>query len=500
MNIADWIERHAGFVPDKPALWFREKPVTYAALQAAVSETARVLVHSLGLSRGDRIAYLGLNSADQIVLTFAAARAGVMIVPLNWRLAAPEHAYILEDCGAEVLFLQQAFADHAAGIAGPIRTVGVDFRPENASALEDLRAAVSGPPVSAGAMQDPVLLCYTSGTTGRPKGAVLTQDVLFWNALNACHMHDMTAEDRVLTVLPMFHVGGLNIQTLPALYCGATVILHDRFNPVQTLAAIAADTPSLTVQVPATLEALLKQPQWMETNLSSLRAISIGSTDVPTDMMRACHDRGVPVIQVYGATETAPVAVYQRTEDSETRFGSIGHAGLHTDIRIVDRDGNDLPDGEPGEILVRGPHVVQEYWNDPEQTGNAFRHGWFHSGDVAYRDDAGWLWFRDRIKNVIISGGENIYPAEVERVLRELPGISEVAVVGREDEKWGSVPVAVLACNGTPVTLEGLTARLDGRLAKYKCPKDVVTVAALPRNAMGKVDIEAVRELAKGPS
>jgi fatty-acyl-CoA synthase len=287
-----------------------------------------------------------------------------------------------------------------------------------------------------------VLIAYTSGTTGRPKGAVFTHRALYCNALNSHDMHGMTAAERVLTILPLFHVGGLNIQTLPALFLGAEVALLPRFEPGATLATIAAFEPTLTVQVPATLKALLEHPAFATTDFSCLRAITTGSTDVPRELIRAFHARGVPVIQVYGATETAPIAIYQKPGDAFTTEGSIGRAGLHTEIRLVRPDGTDCAPDEPGEVWVRGAHLASGYWNgvDPE----SFAEGWFHSGDVARCDASGLYWFHDRVKNVIISGGENIYPAELERVLNALPGLREAAVVGRPDAHWGAVPVAVV--------------------------------------------------------
>lgn len=496
MDIGHWIDRHAGFTPDKVAVRTGREEISYADLAGRIDKAARLMSGELGLTRGDRIAYLGLNSAEQIVLTFAAARAGLSIVPLNWRLAAPELAFILKDSEAKLLFVEEAFRDRIQDPIPGLRTYGSNFASGDIPSLADLMAATGdGALKFEGGPKDALLLCYTSGTTGRPKGAVLTQDAILCNAMNAQHMHDMTANDHVLTVLPMFHVGGLNIQTTPVLHCGGTVTLHARFDPATTLKAIEKLRPTLTVQVPATMEAMIRHPDWEATDLSSLRVVATGSTDVPTDLIEAFHSRDLPVIQIYGSTETAPVAVYQRSDDARSRFGSIGRAGLHTEIRLVDAEGRDVPDGEPGEILVRGRHVATGYWNEPEQTAKAFRDGWFHSGDIAHRDQDGWLWFRDRVKNVIISGGENIYPAEIERVLREVPGIVEVAVVGRPDERWGSAPVAVVACSDPAMTPACVAAAFEGRLARYKHPKDVFIVEALPRNAMGKVVLDTVREL-----
>jgi fatty-acyl-CoA synthase len=297
----------------------------------------------------------------------------------------------------------------------------------------------------------------------------------------------------------MFHVGGLNIRTTPALMVGATVTLHDRFDPGAFLAAVAADRPTLTVLVPATISAVLAHPAWASTDLTSLRAVATGSMAVLTELIEAIHARGVPVIQIYGSTETAPVAVYQRVSEAFDSVGSMGRVGLHTEVRVVDVSGADVGPGVPGEVLVRGEHVSGGYWNDPEGTAKAFAGGWFRSGDIAERDAEGRFWFKDRIKNVIISGGENIYPVEVERVLRELKGIRECQVIGRPDGRWGMVPVAaVVADAGAGLTREAVLAHFDGRLARFKHPRDVVFLTELPRNAMGKVRFDELARLVAG--
>jgi len=336
--------------------------------------------------------------------------------------------------------------------------------------------------------EDPCLLVYTSGATGRPKGALLSQAALFANARLATDMHALTKDDHVHTILPMFHVGGLDIQTLPALLAGARVSLMPRFEPAACLEEIARLRPTLSVHVPATLQAMIARPDWAEADLASLRLIATGSTDVPVPLIEAVHAKGVPVVQIYGATETAPVVVYQREADARARLGSIGRPGPGVEVRLTDAEGRDVPDGAEGEIRVKSPTLASGYWRKGRE---GFEDGWWRSGDVARRDAEGWLWFADRLKNVIVSGGENIWPAELERVLAGTPGIREAAVVGMPDARWGAVPVAVVAAEG--LTEADVLAAFEGRLARFKRPRRVVFVNALPRNAMGKVLPEAVR-------
>ena len=487
---AVWAEEAAQRDAEKAAIRFEGRIISYGELAGLVDRAAGLLVSGLGLKAGARIGYLGLNAPEQIILTLAAARAGVMVVALNWRLAVPEQAFILANAGISALIVADDFAERIEALTATLRPVPVfGFGAGGGARLRfaDAVAAERGGGSIRGGASSPLLIVYTSGTTGRPKGAVLSREAIRVNAINAHHMHDMTAADHILTVLPMFHVGGLNIQTLPALALGATVSLHARFEPGATLAAIAGDRPSLTVQVPATLQAMIAHPAWQETDLSSLRAVATGSTDVPVDLIEALHARKVPVIQVYGSTETGPVALYQRIEEAFSTVGSIGRQGLQSRIRIADAEGNEVPDGTAGEVLVKGGNVVSGYWRDEAATADAFRDGWFHSGDVAVRDASGLYSFKDRIKNVIISGGENIYPAELERVLRTHPGIAEAAVAGRADPRWGKVPVAVVVKKDPDLTAADVLVAFDGQLARYKHPRAVIFVAALPRNAMGKV-------------
>ena len=487
MDLSVWIERHAAFAPAKTALRFGEEAIGYGAFAQHIARVAGTLA-ALGVKPRDAVAYLGLNHPDALALLFACARLGAMFMPLNWRLAPAEHTRMLADCPPRLLYVEPAFAAHAKDITAI---------PKSTRQLPLDREAWSvsnGTAPREGDENSPLLLCYTSGSTGAPKGVVLTQRALFYNAVNSSHMHDLTSADRVLTTLPLFHVGGLNIQTTPALHAGATVLLHPKFDPLAALDAIERERITLAVLVPAQLQAMMQTPRWASADLSSLRMITTGSTIVSQAFVSKVNARGVPLIQVYGSTETCPIASYVRAEDAERKAGSAGVPALHCEIRIADDDGRELPAGRDGEILVRGPNVATGYWNAPELSAQTFADGWYRSGDIGHFDDEGHLHVVARKKDMIISGGENIYPAELENILLEAPAVQEACVVGRQDERWGEAVVAAVVLKaGSRMSEAEVMALFQGRIARYKQPREVRFLAQLPRSALGKILKDEVR-------
>jgi len=494
-DLSAWVEKNAAFTPSKTAIRFEGEDIDYARFAETIRGHARALETVHGVERGDRVAFLGFNSPAILALFFACARIGAMFSPLNWRLAVPELAYILGDSAPRILVADGDHADLAREAAADCldtAIVPVDriARDGEGAAGEDLDRG-AGP-------ETPCLLVYTSGTTGHPKGAVLDQQAIQVNALNCIHYAGLTDADRVLTVLPMFHVGGLNILTSPAFYVGGTVILHRRFEPEATLRAIVEERPTQLVLVPATIQAAIDHPDWADTDLSSLRILTTGSSIVPLHLIDAVQARGIPVCQTYGLTETAPVSIYQKPGDGLRKPRSTGKCGLHCEMKIADGDGNEVPVGTSGEILIRGGNVLRNYWNNEEETRRALKDGWFHTGDMAYRDEEGDVFVIDRKKDIVISGGENIYPAEIEQLVHRMDDIADVAVVGREDARWGEVPVAVIVpAPGARIAASEFLARFEGRIARFKHPKDVLFLDALPRNAMGKTRKHELRERVK---
>jgi fatty-acyl-CoA synthase len=499
MNLADVVSRWAARQPGRAAVDDGSRTWTWNELADACTRVAAGLA-DIGVRRSDRVAVLALNRGETLVTLLACAHLGAVTVPLNWRLTPEEQAWAVRDAGCAALIgeptlliglldtLEHDRTDADVGLVVSLRDA--DEAAVNGSISWDELGAEgrSGPPGS-GEWSDDLLIVYTSGTTGRPKGAVLTQAAVAANAVNAWHVHDLVASDVVLTTIPLFHVGGMNIQTTPALLGGATVLLHPRFEPGAWLAAVAQRRPTLSVAVPTMIRALLEHPAWASTDLSSLRMLVTGSQVVPVELIEAVHARGLPVVQVYGATETAPIALHQRREDAVAEAGTVGREATLSELRIVGPDGTDVVSGQPGELWVRSASLFRGYWQRPADTAAVMVDGWYRTGDVGHRLGSGAVVVSDRIRDVVICGGENVYPAEVEAAIVATGLVADVAVVGREDSTWGEVPVAfvVTAPATGSVDADRLRAALSSRLARYKHPHLVINVDELPRNAMGKV-------------
>ena len=470
---------HARARPHAQALRFGGVAAGYGALHQRSLQWAAWL-RAQGVRRGDRVAWLGLNHPDLLALLFAAARVGAVLAPLNFRLAPPEWDAVLADCAPRCVVHDAVWTDAARDLAQRhgIPAHGVD-------APDSTPATAMNAPADAG--EWPVLLVYTSGTTGTPRGAVHTQGNLLANMAIAAQVQGMTPADTVATALPLFHVGGLCIQTLPALYAGACVVLHARFDPAALLQCIATDKPTLTLVVPAVMKALTEHPAWAGTDLSSLRAAWAGSSTLPQALVDAFHARGVPVCNVYGATETGPFSIALDERHALTHAGTCGWPAPCVQARLAHvRNG-------VGEVLVRAPNVVRCYWPDVPAVD---AQGWFHSGDLAQvAPDGSWR-IVGRAKDMIISGGENIYPAEIENALAAHPDVAECAVVGMADARWGeAVVAAVVPRDGHALDAEVLHGWLGQRVARYKLPRRYVALAALPRTALGKVQKSLLQPL-----
>jgi fatty-acyl-CoA synthase len=485
LRLSQLPQHHAASRPQAPALRFEGTECSYRQLADRCAGVAALLWHGWGVRPGDRVAWLGLNHPDQLVLLFALARIGAALLPLNIRLAPAEWDGQLRDCRPSQLVHDANWGEQAAALGA---RCDVAVHP-----LATLEAAEPADPApEAGEDGSPVLLVYTSGTTGGPRAAVHTQANVLANMGIASQVQQITAQDRVLTVLPMFHVGGLCLQTLPALYAGASVTLHARFGADATLDAIARERPTLTLQVPATMKALVDHPQWPQTDLSCLRAVWAGSSVLPAALVRAFLDRGVPLCNVYGATETGPFSIALPPAAAASHAGSCGWPAPGVEVMLADVQ------GETGELLVRGPNVVDRYWPDQPACD---AQGWFHTGDLASRAADGSYTVVGRSRDLIISGGENIHPLEIEAALGEHPAVAECAAFGLADAQWGeAVAVAVVLHAGAQLSHDALREHLAGRLARFKLPRRVFFVQALPKTALGKLQRQALASMAASGS
>ena len=429
-----------------------------ALVPPALAQAALAHLQRDGVQRGAIVAWLGHNSWDMLATLVACERLGAVLMPLNWRLAAPELAHQLTHAGAS----------HLMGT------------PELAPQAEELLLRVqlaSGP--AADVLPGDLLLVYTSGTTGAPKAAMHTRQGLQANALAAVAAQGLNAQSRVLSVLPLFHVGGLCIQTLPALAVGAKVSLQARFDPAAWFDAVEQWRPTTTLLVPAVMRALIDHPRWAQADLGSLQFINSGSQIVPVALIQAFHARGIPVAQVYGATETGPVSIVLPPEQAMAHPGMAGHAALGVQVRLQ----------ADGEICLKAPQLMRGYHRSAEPAFDA--EGWFHTGDLARLHDNGLYEVVGRSKELIISGGENIHPAEIEQLVAGLGGVAQCAVVGMADARWGEVPVLVVVREanalGAALTDQGLLAAVRPQLARFKHPSKVVFMESLPTTALGKV-------------
>ena len=502
MEISSWIAHRASGSPGKVAVRFEGREITYAQLEKDVAHLAGGLLNELGVHQGDRIAYLGQSSPELLELLFACARVGAILVPLNARMTVEQLRTVLSNCQPRCMVIESPFRQHAESCLEGIGGVQlVMFAGPSSGELDSLELEMLVGEAKAIhwnkelPLDAPVLIAYTSGTTGIPKGAVLTQEALFYSALNSTLAYDMTSSDEVLTIFPMFHVGGLTVHTTPAIHAGATVNILRQFDPGPALKEIEIRGVTILVASPAMARAFTSHPNWDNTNLSSLRCVALGAAIVTSEVVRPWAERGVPTMGIYGLTEALPPAIAVPANKAEEKVGSIGVAALYYQALVVDEHMQELGTNGRGEIVLKGPSIFKEYWANPAATEEAFSDSWFHTGDVGHIDEDGYFYIDDRMKDIVIVGASNVYPADLERILDECEAIAEVAVVGRPDAETGEALVAcVVVKEGHSLTAEQVKGLLEGRLASYQHPQDVVFMDSLPHTAVGKVQKPELRQ------
>jgi fatty-acyl-CoA synthase len=489
-GLGAWMTKRRLKAPDKPALIYGDgEAMTYRQLADATDRVSALLWHR-GIRKGDRVAFVGENSPEFLQVLFGAAQLGAVFVPVNTRLAPPEIAHVLTDSGARALIHDPVFAERVAAGVAAAGVAHVIATGDGEGALDALLAATAGGHADADVtLEDPAAILYTSGTTGRAKGAVLTHQNLTWVAINCLVDYDVVSTDVALMISPLFHAASLGMGALPVMLKGATIVLEKGFEPGRALELIERHGVTMLSGVPTTYQLLADHPRWNSTDLGTLKKLTCGGSAVPTRILNAYEQRGLSFSQGYGMTETSPGATSLAPDMTRAKQGSVGLPHFFTDVRIADESGAMVSRGTVGEIEITGPNVFAGYLNLPDETAATFSpDGWFRTGDMGYLDADGYLFIADRLKDMIISGGENIYPAEVENLINDIDGVTGVAVIGVPDQTWGEVPWAVLTVSeGASVTLEDVRSRLNGRIARFKLPKNVIVVDELPRTASGKV-------------
>lgn len=491
-NLASNLLRRCALEPARTAIIFEGKYTSFGEFEQLVRQQAAVLKTG-GVCRGDRVAYLGHNHPAFFQTLFAAHMLGAIFVPLNFRLTAPELEFIVNDAGVHTLLVDDAFTETIDSIKASLccrRYLGAQSSSSGWLALSaECRQAEPLQSCDSAQQGDVAIIMYTSGTTGRPKGAMLTHGNIVWNNINAMMTLGNGRDDRILTAAPLFHIGGLNVMTLNSFHLGSTVVLHRHFDPVKALDDIARYKITHMFGAPAMFLFMSQSDGFEASDLGSIKSIVCGAAPVPESLIELYGKRDVNFCQGYGLTETAPLSAFLTAEWAIKKLGSAGIPPLYCEAQIVGAGSTPLAVGERGEICLRGPNVMKGYWNRPEATAEAIdAQGWFHSGDIGYLDEDGFLYICDRLKDMVISGGENVYPAEVEGILYKHDDITEVAILGLPDEKWGEAVTAfVVLRQGAQMTLDSLRAWADSQLARYKLPLRLHIIEELPRNPAGKV-------------
>ena len=469
--IARWLSDRARNTPDRVAIDYAGRLVTYGELAAGANAFAAEFAAS-GLRRGDRVATLTGNSPEHVMVLFACAQLGLMLLPLSWRLTAPELQYQLDDAEPSLFLVEDEYRELASAAGMPFEPLGPGGGQAGARPRYE---RVTG--------EDGLLLIYTSGTTGKPKGAVLTHRNCFWTNISFDATTGVHGDDVVLQVLPQFHVGGWNVQALLAWLKGATVVLERQFDAERVLRLIEEKRVTTMMGVPPIYLFLAQHPRFHEADLSSLERAVVGGAPMPEPLLETWAARGTAIVQGYGLTEAAPNVLCLPPEDAVRKIGYAGKPYPFVDVRISDE----------GELQVQGPNVFPGYWRNDDATAQAFTDdGWLRTGDLAEADDEGFYRIKGRLKEMYISGGENVYPAEIEAVLHEHPQVQDAAVVGIPDERWGECGVAFVVSVG--VTEDELIAWCEARLARFKMPTSIRFVGEIPRNSLGKIQKQGLVE------
>jgi fatty-acyl-CoA synthase len=494
----DWIAHFGRRTPDKIAVidLASQRRLSYAEFDRRIARLASHLRDQLKVERGDRVAVLALNTTDTLEVQFACFRIGAVFLPLNNRLTVPELQFIVGDSSPRVMVHDTDLTEVALTVAKLCNVASALLLGPGGSYEAGIAASKPLDTPESVTLDDISTIMYTSGTTGQPKGAIITHGMTFWNCVNLGGPAYISPSTVLLTVLPLFHTGGLNCYTNPVLHSGGTVLIMRAFDPGVALQLISDVSAGINqfFGVPSIYQFMAQHPAFATADFSRLVIGGVGGAPMPVPLLKVWEERGVALQQGYGMTETSPAVLTLDKEDAARKAGSSGKPVMHTEVRIVRPDGSDAGVGELGELWVRGPNVTPGYWNRPDANASSFTDGWLHTGDATRVDAEGFYYIVDRWKDMYISGGENVYPAEVENVLHQIPAVAEAAVIGIPNEQWGEVGMAIVAVRpGHTLAAEEIHAHCAANLARFKCPRLIEFVDALPRNATGKIHKPTLR-------
>jgi len=495
----DWISKWAIYYPDKIAIKEYEtgRTLSYKQLNNVANYLSNYFLNELKLKTGDRVVILAENSLEHIVLFSVAQKTGLILVPLNYRLAPRELDYQLNDSEPQLIITEKKYLENVSCL----KSFQIISNKLNLDVLIDIVENEKDKNHFFDSIEDfdenhPVFILYTSGTTGLPKGALYTHKMLFWNSINTALRLDITSNDRSISCTPMFHTGGWNVIPTPFLHHGAYVCLMKKFDPAIVLKLLEEEKATMFMAVPTMLSMMAQSPDFDKVDLSSVKYFIIGGEPMPLPLIEVWHEKGVPIRQGYGLTEVGPSVTSLHQDDAVRKMGSIGKINFYLKYKIVDDNGNEVKQGEVGEFILKGPSVTPGYWRNPTATSESLKNGWFYTGDLVREDEDGFLYVVDRKKNMFISGGENVYPAEIEKFLYTHPLIQEVAVIGVPDEKWGEVGKAYIKLKeGASISPDELKKYCEGNLARYKIPKYFEIIEEIPKSETGKINKKALLQI-----
>ncbi|MFB6290401.1 MAG: long-chain fatty acid--CoA ligase [Candidatus Bipolaricaulia bacterium] len=495
-DVGQILERRASLTPNRIGWvdWNEDERYRYAELDRRANKAVNYLQKQYGIEKGDRVSVLALNGLHYSDLFFGLGKIGAIFAPLNWRLSEPELEYILGDCEPELVIYDEENSGHSEELKETYPDASWIHLKEYEKELDaaSTKRPRASKPIE---KEDPHAILYTSGTTGRPKGAILPHRMILWNSVNTVMSWGLNENDIAPVVTPQFHTGGLNTVLTPMYHIGGRVVVTKGFDSSDTLKMIERESATVVFMVPVMFQMMSETELFPKTDLSSIRFLISGGAPAPESVKKTYRDRGLVFKEGYGLTEVGNNCFSQTAAESRQKEGSVGKPVIHENAIIADEDGNEVEPDQIGELLLSGPHVFSGYWKKPEETENAFTDDWFHTGDLASVDEDGYFYIEGRKKDMIISGGENIYLAEVERVLKEHSDIDDAALIGIPDDKWGEVGHAIVVpAKGYELDEEELKEHCKSNIANYKVPKSFEVADELPRNSYGKLERDQVEE------